>query len=158
WPATTSSSSSTSLSSSSGSISGSLSAKSSRFVKKFSFSLLTIPLSAIPASIAAASFLAVSSSMVCLSMEPDDTGHFGGSKWTHFGTACGVGFGFAAGAGGHPHYFVDFAVADAFWHAFTIVLEAWWRMGHGSSNCGYSGSTVVVKASKTNSYKASRLD
>lgn len=165
------------------------SAKSSRFVKKFSFSLLTIPLSAILASIAAASFLAVSSSMVCLSAESDDTGHFGGSKWTRFGTARGVGFGFAAGAGessdttpavdficcwvvladlltgGRPRCFVDFAAADAFWRAFTIVSEARWRMGHvvvvfdeGSSSCGYSGSTVVVKTSKPNSYKASRLD
>ncbi|KIK38400.1 hypothetical protein CY34DRAFT_108689, partial [Suillus luteus UH-Slu-Lm8-n1] len=121
--------------------------------------------SAKSSSIAAASFLAVSSSMVCLSAESDDTGHFGGSKWTRFGTARGVGFGFAAGAGGHPHCFVDFAAADAFWRAFTIVSEARWRMGHvvvvfdeGSSSCGYSGSTVVVKTSKPNSYKASRLD
>ncbi|KAG1731960.1 hypothetical protein EDD22DRAFT_389598 [Suillus occidentalis] len=39
--------------------------------------------------IAAASFLAVSSSMACLS-ESDDTGHLGGSRWTRFGTACGL--------------------------------------------------------------------
>ncbi|KAG1835343.1 hypothetical protein DFJ58DRAFT_735624 [Suillus subalutaceus] len=36
--------------------------------------------------------------MACLS-ESDDTGLLGGSTWTHFGTARGVGFGFAAGAG-----------------------------------------------------------
>jgi hypothetical protein len=34
--------------------------------------------------------------MACLS---DDTGLLGGSTWTRFGIARGVGFGFAAGAG-----------------------------------------------------------